>query len=79
MKSLFFTAYAQVLLVALNTWQITHEKWVGAMVVGFLISWVWTMNVRGVAASTRKARLIYCCGAALGTVSGIGVSQILYR
>lgn len=77
--SLFLTAYLQVLLVAVNTYQISHAHYVGAIFVGFLISWVWTGNVKRISISTRLERVVYCTGAALGTVSGLGLTQLLYR
>lgn len=78
-KSLFLTAYLQVLLVAVNTYQISHGRYIGAVIVGFLISWVWTGNVRRISISTRMERVVYCTGAALGTVSGLCLTQLVYH
>lgn len=77
--SLFLTAYLQVLLVAVNTWQIANQKYVGAVIVGFLISLAWTFNVRRAAFATWQERIVYCTGAALGTISGLCLTQIVYR
>lgn len=79
MKSLFLTAYIQVLLVAVNTWQISHQKYVGAVIVGFLISLVWTFNVRRAAFATWQERIVYSVGAALGTISGLFASHMIYQ
>jgi len=79
MLSLFLTAYIQVLLVAVNTWQISHQKYVGAVIVGFLISLAWSFNVRRVAFATWKERVVYSAGAALGTISGLFASHLIYQ
>lgn len=79
MKSLFFTAWLQVFLVALNTWQIANGKLAGALVVGFGISLAWTFNIKRVAFGNWQERLVYSLGAMLGTASGLGLAQILYK
>jgi hypothetical protein len=79
MKSLFLTAYIQVLLVAVNTWQISHQKYVGAVIVGFLISLVWSFNVKRVAFATWNERIVYSVGAGLGTISGLFASHLIYQ
>jgi hypothetical protein len=77
--ALFGTGCIQVLLVAINTWQIAHGKWFGCMVVGFLISYVWTWNVKKVAFGTHGDRLIYAGGAALGTIAGLAIATFFYE
>lgn len=76
--SLFCTAWLQVFLVAINTWQIANEKYVGALIVGFLISLVWTFNVKRAAFSTTADKLIYSLGASCGTGSGLWLANLLY-
>lgn len=78
MKTLFFTAWLQVFLVALNTWQVANGRWIGALVVGFGISLTWSFNVRRVAFSGWRDRIVYSTGAALGTVTGIGMAHVIY-
>ena len=75
---LFLTGWLQVILVACNTYQIAHKHLVGATVVGFLISLVWTLNVRGAAMGNWTDRLAYSAGACLGTLSGILLMEFLY-
>lgn len=77
--ALFLTGFAQVALVAINTWQIANNKIVGALIVGFLISLVWTFNVRRVAFATNMDRIIYCLGASAGTATGLLITHILYK
>ena len=74
----FFQAWAQVLLVVLNTWQIANGKIVGALIVGFLISLVWTFNVKRAAFATWTTRIIYCDGASAGTGTGLWLADLLY-
>jgi hypothetical protein len=74
----FFMAWLQVSLVCLNTWQVANLKIVGAVIVGFLISFVWCFNTQRVAFSNTSQKIIYSLGAALGTATGISISFILY-
>ena len=76
---IFAFAWAQVFLVAVNTWQIANSKYVGAVIVGFLISLVWTSNVKRVAFATTAYRIIYCLGASAGTITGLLTAKLLYR
>lgn len=75
----FFYAWAQVTLICLNTWQIANCKFVGALIVGFLISLVWTFNVRRAVFGCWKTRIIYAVGASCGTATGLLLSIILYH
>jgi hypothetical protein len=76
---LFFSGMLQVLLVAVNMYQIAHEKWIGSFVVGFLISLVWSFNVQKVAFGTIYQRISYSIGAACGTVLGLFLSTYIYE
>lgn len=76
---LFATGFTQVLLVAINTFQIAHEKWLGCIIVGFLISYIWTWNVKKVAFGTHLDRVIYAGGASAGTIAGLLLSIWFYR
>ena len=76
---IFFTAWAQIGLVVLNTWQIANSKYIGSLVVSFLISLFWTFNVRSVAGGTWSQRLTYCVGGTVGTATGLLLSLILYK
>lgn len=77
--TLFLTAFVQVLLVALNTYQIAKGKILGSILVGFLISLVWTYNVKRAAFSTNTDRVIYAAGAALGTAAGLLIGKFFYK
>jgi hypothetical protein len=72
------TGWIQVTLVCLNTWQIAHGKLAGAVIVSFLISLVWTCNVRTAAFGSWWDRVIYCFGAAGGCATGLWLGRVLY-
>ena len=75
---IFATGWLQVALVVLNTWQIANGKIAGAVLVGFLISLVWTLNVRTAAFGGWGSRIIYCLGAASGTLTGLTATTLIY-
>ena len=77
--SVFLSGGVQVFLVSVNVYQIANEKYLGAIIVGFLISAVWTLNVRAAAFGTIWQRLSYCLGAATGTALGLTITQIIYK
>jgi len=74
---LFLTAFLQVGLVAINVFQIANQHYVGAVIVGFGISFLWTFNVKRIAFSNLNNRILYSLGAALGTLTGIIISKFL--
>jgi len=76
--SLFAAGYVQVLLIAINTWQIAHSYFIGAFIVALLISLVWTYNVKRISLSSMTDRFLYSFGAAFGTLSGMGIVKVLY-
>lgn len=75
----FVLAWAQVALISLNTWQIANSKYIGALIVGFFISLVWTMNVKKIAFSEWTVRIVYCTGASVGTATGLILSNLIYQ
>jgi hypothetical protein len=74
----FFLAWLQVSLICLNTWQIANSELLGALMVGFLISLVWTFNVQDISRSTLPQKIIYSLGAMAGTGTGILAASVLY-
>ena len=71
MKKLFFTAFIQVYLVSINTIFLATAMYVVVAVAGFLISYVWTGNVRRIAVSTQQQRVVYSLGACIGGLCGL--------
>jgi len=74
----FIYAWMQVSLVCLNTWQIANGKIIGAIFVGFLISFVWCFNIQGIAFSKLSEKITYSLGACCGTATGLFISQVIY-
>ncbi len=68
---LFITGFVQVFFVAVNTFLISRMLYAGVFVFGFLISFVWSWNVKRVAFGTIKDRLWYSLGAGTGSLAGL--------
>lgn len=77
LKKLFVTAFFQVFFVAGSTACIAAKNYPGAFLTGFVISYIWTLNVRKIAASSMSERLSYALGAAFGSIAGMSVSTTL--
>ena len=82
---LFLTGFLQVVLVCLNTYQISvfaktmkPEVLAGIVIVGFLISFIWTFNVKKVAFGNMSNRVYYSLGAATGSLLGVIIGSIIY-
>lgn len=75
---LFTTGFIQVVLVAINTWQIANEKYLGAFVVAFFISLTWTYNVKKISISSMSERVTYSLGASCGCVLGLVIAKMIY-
>ena len=75
----FLYSWLQVTLIATNTYQVAKQEWVGAIIVGFLISFVWTINVGRVVFACSWIRLVYSVGAMTATGTGILITHIIYQ
>lgn len=69
----FLRGFVLVTLVAANTRQIASGRYVGAFIVGGLISAVWWANSSSQRESFAGAGALYAFGAAVGTVFGMWV------
>lgn len=72
---LFFTALTQVSFVAMQPLFIINHKIFLMLTTGFLISLIWTFNVKKVAFGNIWDRLIYAAGATIGTGFGYLISN----
>jgi len=63
--------------VVINTYFIGKDFWVGVLICGFLISFIWSFNVKKVAFGTIKDRIIYSLGACVGSGTGLLLSKIV--
>lgn len=75
---LFGTGWIQLVLIALNTWQIAHDKYLGVFLAGVLISFVWTINVKRVAFGGWPERVSYALGAGIGSLCGLLGAKLFY-
>jgi len=73
---LIFTGFIQVFFVAINTVFLSESLYLGVFVAAFLISMVWSWNVRRIVFGTFKDRIIYSLGAAIGSLSGLFVAKL---
>lgn len=67
---LFSTACLQVTFVAMNVVFITAHLIIPMLLTGFMISLIWTLNIKKVAFGGWGDRFVYAFGAMTGT--GIG-------
>lgn len=74
---LFITGFVQVFFVAINTYFLSKEMYLGVLAAAFMISIVWSWNVKKVAFGSRLDRVVYSAGAAFGSVSGLFVSTLI--
>ncbi|WP_342088030.1 hypothetical protein [Dyadobacter sp. OTU695] len=74
----FSTAFLQVMFVCSNTVMVAKENYAGIVTCSFLISLLWTMNVRA-ALGSWQSRLFYCAGASLGAIVGVFISQAITK
>ncbi|MFN7465278.1 MAG: hypothetical protein ACK53T_07830 [Planctomycetota bacterium] len=75
--TLFVTAFVQVTFVAMSSVSIINNSLIMIGVTGFMISFIWTLNVKKVAFGNTRDRFIYAIGAMLGTYCGYFLSKYL--
>ena len=75
---LFTTGFTQVFLVVLNTYFITREFLLGILACGFLISFVWSHNVKKIAFGSELDRIIYSLGAMTGSILAFYFGKSIY-
>jgi hypothetical protein len=74
---LFSTGFVQVFFVAVNTYFLAKENYLGVLAASFMISLIWSFNVKKVAFGSLVDRLSYAIGAAAGSVFGLFSSSFL--
>lgn len=77
MKRLFITAFLQVAMVSANTYFISRVAWLGIAACGFGISYLWTVNVKKISASTTRERIAYASGAMFGGLTGVALGTMI--
>ena len=76
---IFSTGFAQVFLVAANTYFISRTTWVGIGVCGFGISYLWTINVRKVSIGAKSEQIVYATGAMIGGLCGVYIAKFIKK
>jgi hypothetical protein len=74
--TLFITGFVQVFFVAVNTFFLAREMYWGVMVASFMISLVWSFNVKRVAFGSFWDRVVYSLGAMCGSLFGLFVASL---
>lgn len=75
--SLFLTAFIQVYFVAVNTYFIAKEIYIGVWVAAFMINIIWSFNIKKMAFGSLIDRITYAVGATLGSVVGLWSSSFI--
>ena len=78
MIKLLIAGFAQVFLVTVQTYLISKVFYPGVFIIGFLISFVWSWNVKKVAFGTISDRIAYSLGAAIGALVGLYISHKIF-
>ena len=60
--------------VAVKTYFLAHELYVGVLFASFSISMIWSCDVRKVVFGSMRDRLFYSLGATLGSLLGLYTS-----
>lgn len=74
---LFGTGVIQVFFVALNTVFLSKHIAVGILFAAFMISMVWSYNIKKIVFGTLQDRIFYSLGAATGSLLGLYTSDFL--
>jgi hypothetical protein len=75
--SLFTTGFIQVYFVSVNTYFISNEMYLGVLIAAFMISLIWSFNVKKVAFGSTTDRVVYALGATCGSLVGLWSSSFI--
>lgn len=75
--SLFATGAVQVYFVAINTYFLSREFYLGVTFAAFMISMIWSHNIKKIAFGTWTDRVLYSLGATVGSLAGLATSKAL--
>jgi hypothetical protein len=76
---LFLTGFLQVFFVAVNTYFISREFYIGVFICGVIISLIWSWNIKKIAFGSTRDRIVYSLGAGLGSLIGLVTSVLLFK
>lgn len=74
---LFATGMLQVFFVAINTVFLSKSVYLGVGLAAFMISMIWSYNVKKVVFGTLTDRVAYAIGASTGSLFGLYTSEYL--
>jgi hypothetical protein len=77
--NLFITGFVQVFFVAINTYFLSKIFYLGVFLCAFMISFIWSWNVKKVAFGTISDRIVYASGAAFGSIVGLLISTLILK
>jgi uncharacterized membrane-anchored protein YitT (DUF2179 family) len=77
--SLALTGFFQVAFVAMNTVFLADRNLPGVLAASFLISLIWSYNVKRVVFGSIRDRLAYAVGASLGAGAGMGIADLMVK
>jgi hypothetical protein len=75
--TLFVTGAIQVYFVAINTYFLSREFYLGVTFAAFMISMIWSHNIKKIAFGTLNDRILYSLGATVGSLAGLATSKAL--
>lgn len=78
-SSLFFTGVVQVYFVAVNTCFLAKELYIGVFFAAFMISMVWSYNIKKIVFGTLQDRIVYSLGATAGSLLGLYSSSFILK
>ena len=74
---LFTTGFLQVCFVVINTYFISKGYLLGIIICGFIISFIWSHNVKKIAFGSEYDRFIYSLGAMSGSLVAYFLGKII--
>ena len=74
---LFTTGFLQVFFVVINTYFISKGYLLGIIICGFIISFIWSHNVKKIAFGSEYDRFIYSLGAMSGILTAYFLGKII--
>jgi hypothetical protein len=75
--ALLATGFIQVYFVSVNTYFLAKEIYLGVFIAAFMISLIWSFNVKKVAFGSNLDRVTYALGATLGSLVGLWSSSFI--
>ena len=76
-SSLFITGFVQVYFISVNTYFLAKELYLGVFISAFMISMIWSFNIKKIAFGSFSDRVVYALGATLGSLAGLWSSTFI--